>query len=151
MTSVVTITTTPLATATATISTPHATATISTTPLAQATATISTTTPLAEATPAPTPAPAVPEARAYYAQVPGQIHQPEPKTSFQSFHENLRSLQEVIALNPENQSLDVSACTCRMCPYSTGLLSSQRFMLLRRAYQINYILLENPNLRDEFV
>ena len=149
MVSVVTITTTPLATATATISTTHATATISTTPLAQATATISTTTPLAEA--APAPAPAVPEARAYYAQVPGQIHQPEPKTSFQSFHENLRSLQEVIALNPENQSLDVSACTCRMCPYSTGLLSSQRFMLLRRAYQINYILLENPNLRDEFV
>ena len=137
------------------LSTPIATAiplaTATTTPLVTATATATMTTPVATATfqiplmsGAPVPA-SVPVVNAHYANSPSFA----PDTDFCRFQRRLTSLRERIALNPENHSLDVSQCVCQ-CPYSTGLLSEQRFMLMRRAFQINYLLLSNPHLRDEW-
>ena len=42
-----------------------------------------------------------------------------------------------IAENPENNILDPPECYCTTCPYSTGSLMLQRFVLLRRLYQLN--------------
>ena len=123
---VTTTTTTPMATLTATLKT---------SPVASATATITTTVPV--------PVPVTPVANAYY--VPGNV-----ETGFTRFHRVLSTLRERIALDPENNSLDLSACICPHCPYSTGLLSSQRFILMKRAFQINQVLLNNPGLRDEY-
>ena len=85
----------------------------------------------------------VPVANAYYVAN-------NAGAAFTRFHRVLSTLRERIALNPDNNSLDVSACLCKHCPYSTGLLSAQRFILMTRAFQVNQVLLHNPHLRDEF-
>ena len=81
----------------------------------------------------------VPVANAYYVQQPQQ-----------SFHEVLRALQERIALNTDNQTLDPTHCFCERCPFSTGRLSLQRYTLMTRTYQINYLLATQPHLRDQW-
>ena len=119
---------------TTTISLPNASATTMGTPSSSATP--------ATAMPA-IPVVPVPVANAYYVAN-------NAGAAFTRFHRVLSTLRERIALNPDNNSLDVSACLCKHCPYSTGLLSSQRFILMTRTFQVNQVLLHNPHLRDEF-
>ena len=132
---------TPMATVTTVNAIPivTATATLTATPSASATATFSMTA-------TPSSAVAVPVANAYYAKSANVSND----TDFARFHRVLSKLCERISLNPDNNSLDVSACVCRNCPYSSGPLSTQRFMLMTRVHQVNQVLLHNPHLRDEF-
>ena len=83
---------------------------------------------------------AVPVANAYYPPSPPQL----------SFYQKLLSLTERIALNPDNQVLDPSECPCIHCPYSTGILSLQRYNLMVRTFQINYIMNTQPHVRDQW-
>lgn len=138
---------TPLATATT--ATPLAMAT--TTPLATATEiqtatpcsreTVTLTTPHVPAAPSRIP---VANAR-YIESVPFF-----PEAEFWRLPPKEACMMERIMLNPCNSILDPSECSCKNCPYSTGLLSSQRFLLMRRAWQIKCTLINNPHLRDEY-
>jgi len=82
----------------------------------------------------------VPVANAYYPAPPPQL----------SFYQKLMALTERIALNPDNHTLDQSECECIHCPYSTGMLSLQRYNLMVRAFQINYVMNSQPHLRDQW-
>ena len=83
---------------------------------------------------------AVPVANAYYPPAPPRL----------SFYQRLMSLTERIALNPDNQVLDPSDCPCMHCPYSTGMLSLQRYNLMVRTFQINYVMNSQPHVRDQW-
>ena len=65
---------------------------------------------------------------------------PNPRPILQT----LKELTKRIAQNPDNDDLDVSDCNC---PYSTGCLGLQRYLLLQQCYQINKVLIENPHRR----
>ena len=122
------------------------------TPMAQATLITSSPAPVFHI---PVTMQTVPVANAFYS------HSPKPQTSHASttlplpsnphivaFFEELRLLQERIALNPDNTcGLDNSLCTNKRCPYSTGTLSLQRYNLLVRAFQINHMWSRNPHLQ----
>ena len=95
----------------------------------------------------PAEARTLPVATAYYLQPPQSRTTPRDRTML-SFHEELRSLTERIALNSDNKSLDPSECTCSTCPYNTGLLGLQRYNLMVRTFQINNVVSRNPHLRD---
>ena len=45
-----------------------------------------------------------------------------------------------IASNPANLILDPSECPCPSCPYSRSCLMEQRFVLMRRLFQLNALL-----------
>ena len=85
----------------------------------------------------------IPEANAYYVPA-AQTHDPE---SDAKFHAETLQLAYRIAGNPCNDILDPSECDSGTCPYSTGCISLQRFVLMRRVHQLNCVLLRNPRLQ----
>ena len=60
--------------------------------------------------------------------------------------ETLNQLAKRIVQNPDGDILGPSECKCPCCPYSTGCLGIQRYLLLQRCHQINKVLLDNPHL-----
>ena len=55
-------------------------------------------------------------------------------------------LTRLVRDNPDNCVLDPSGCECPTCPYSTGCLATQRFVLLERCYQIENVFKDRPEL-----
>ena len=60
--------------------------------------------------------------------------------------QTIKELAKLIVANPENAILDPPECVCDSCPYSKGCLATQRFVLLRRCYQIERLFKDRPEL-----
>lgn len=60
--------------------------------------------------------------------------------------QSIEELSQVIRENPDNQVLDPSECSCPYCPYSTGPLTTQRYILLERCHQIDNVFKKRPDL-----
>ena len=60
--------------------------------------------------------------------------------------QTITELTRLIRDNPDNNILDPSDCDCPTCPYSTGCLATQRFVLLQRCYQIDNVFKDRPEL-----
>ena len=71
--------------------------------------------------------------------------QPGPRINGIHF-QTVQELTRLIRENPDNQCLDPSDCECPNCPYSTGCLATQRFVLLQRFYQIDNVFKDRPEL-----
>ena len=80
-------------------------------------------------------------ARAYLLPTATSVN-PHPRPILQT----LEDLAMRIVQNSDNDILDPSECKCASCPYSTGCLGLQRYLLLQRCHQINKVLVENPHL-----
>lgn len=60
--------------------------------------------------------------------------------------QTIEELTRLVRDNPDNLVLDPSECKCPNCPYSTGCLATQRFVLLERCYQIDNVFKDRPEL-----
>ena len=60
--------------------------------------------------------------------------------------QTIQELTRLIRENPDNLVLDSSECECPTCPYSTGCLATQRYVLLERCYQIENVFQDRPEL-----
>ena len=60
--------------------------------------------------------------------------------------QTIEELTRLVRDNPDNCVLDPSGCECPTCPYSTGCLATQRFVLLERCYQIENVFKDRPEL-----
>ena len=65
-----------------------------------------------------------------------QVGPPMTRKQFKSVAE----IAERIVKDTENMMLDVSECPCQTCPYSRTCLMEQRFVLMRRLFQLNALL-----------
>ena len=65
-----------------------------------------------------------------------QVGPPMPRAKFAPVAE----IAKRIVQNSENLQLDVSECPHKTCPYSRVCLMEQRFVLMRRLFQLNSIL-----------
>jgi len=54
--------------------------------------------------------------------------------------EEVEAISKRIVADPANLVLDVSECPCPRCPYSRVRLMEQRFLMMRRLFQLNALL-----------